>query len=327
MPKDDRQRAPTHIFTVDLEDYFQVGAFKRQISRARWDIQRRRILPAAERLLELLRVHDAKATFFCLGWIADRYPQLIRQIASEGHEIASHGWWHNSIAESAPGNFRDDVRAAKDRLEIESGQLVRGFRAPNFSIVPGTEWALDVLLETGYVYDSSMLPVKRRASGYPGVAPEPHVVHRLGGDLLEVPVSTKILFGRIPSAAGGNYFRQLPYRVTSSIIEEAEAEGRPGVFYFHPWEIDPDQPRLHVPLKTRIRHYRGLRRTATRLERLLSEFRFTSVAERLLRPEETRREEWSGSGARRRAGSRRHQTDSDARGSEIVSPQPRPVST
>ncbi len=274
---------PLHIFTVDLEDYFQVGAFEGRIPRTGWEAQPRRIIPSVERLLEILARHDAAATFFSLGWIADRYPKLIRQIAQNGHEIGSHGWWHTSICDYAPGKFRDDVRAAKDRLEMESGQLVRGFRAPNFSVVPGSEWALDVLIDVGYEYDSSMLPIQRRASGYPGATSEPHLLHRPGGELLEVPV----------------------YGVTRSTLRQAEAEGRPGVFYIHPWEIDPDQPKLQVPLKTRIRHYRGLKKTARRLERLLGEFRFTSVERRLLStsadatPPEPR--SWQDGGARTRA--------------------------
>lgn len=273
---------PVHIFTVDLEDYFQVGAFERHLSRGSWDAQPRRIVPAVDRLLEILSRHETKATFFCLGWIADRYPQLIRRIAEQGHEIGSHGWWHKSVQESTPGGFRDDVRAAKDRLEMESGQQVKGFRAPNFSLVPGTEWVLDVLLDVGYVYDSSMLPIPRKASGYPGITPEPHILRRPGGDLLEVPPSTTVLFGRFPVVAGGNYFRQLPSAVTRAALEEAEAAHRPGVFYIHPWEVDPDQPRLDVPLKTRLRHYRGLRGAPKRLESLLRRYRFTSVEERLL---------------------------------------------
>ena len=273
---------PLHILTVDLEDYFQVGAFERRIPRVGWEAQPRRIVPSVERLLEILARHDVKATFFCLGWIADRYSDLIRQIARSGHEIGSHGWWHTSIVDYAPGKFRDDVRAAKDRLEMESGRPVRGFRAPNFSVVPGTEWALDVLIDLGHEYDSSMLPMKRSASGYPGVKAEPHLIERSSGTLLEVPVTTSQLFGHVPVAAGGNYFRQLPYGVTRSALQKAEAEGRPGVFYIHPWEIDPDQPKLQVPLKTRIRHYRGLKKTARRLERLLTDFRFTSVERRLL---------------------------------------------
>ena len=281
MSKRDGDR-PVHIFTVDLEDYFQVGAFEGRISRPGWEAQRRRIVPAVDRLLEILDRHDAKATFFCLGWIADRYPRMIRWIADQGHEIGSHGWWHKSLQASTPESFRDEVKAARDRLQMESGQQVRGFRAPNFSLVPGTEWALDVLLEVGHQYDSSMLPMERSASGYPGVRAEPHILDRLRGGLLEIPVSTSRLFGCFPVAAGGHYFRQLPYRVTRATLQQAEAEDRPGVFYIHPWEVDPDQPRLRVPFKTRIRHYRGLKKTPARLERLLSEFRFTSVERRLL---------------------------------------------
>lgn len=316
-----------HIFTVDVEEYFQAGAFESLFGRDQWERMPRRVLPAVERLLELLDRFETKATFFCLGWVAARTPDLIRRIAEEGHEVAVHGWWHKSVVEFSPQSFRDDVRAARQRLEMEAGQPVRGFRAPNFSLTPGLEWALDVLVEEGYWYDSSVLPLRRNTSGYPGARPGPHVIRLPAGDLLEVPISTQKVFGRPLVAAGGNYFRQLPYRMATAALRQAEAEGRPGVFYIHPWELDPDQPRLSVPLKTKLRHYRGLKRTAERLERLLSEFRFTSVADRLLRPEEVRQDESSGSGRWRKTGSGRHQTDSDARGSEIVRPQPRPVST
>ncbi len=316
-----------HIFTVDVEDYFQAGAFETLFTRDQWERMPRRVMPAVERLLELLDRFETKATFFCLGWVASRTPELIRRIAKEGHEVAVHGWWHKSVVEFSPHTFRDDVRAARQRMEMEAGQPVRGFRAPNFSLTPGLEWALEVLVEEGYWYDSSVLPLRRNASGYPGARPGPHVIRLPAGDLLEVPISTLNVFGRPLVAAGGNYFRQLPYGMATAALRQAEGEGRPGVFYIHPWELDPDQPRLPVPLKTKLRHYRGLKRTAKRLERLLSEFRFTSVADRLLRPKQAHPAESSGSGTRRKPGSGRHHAGSHARASETASPRPRPVST
>ena len=279
-----------HIFTVDVEDYFQVGAFERSLPRGHWDAQPRRINPAMDRLLEALGRHDQTATFFCLGWIADRYPLLIRRIADAGHEVAAHGWWHKSISDLSPAEFRDDVRAAKARLEMESGQQVLGFRAPNFSLVPGTEWVIEVLLEEGYAYDSSILPMRRRHSGYPNARTAPHFLPCPSGRLLEVPVGTLQVFGRPRAALGGNYFRQFPYRLTKLGFEQAEAEGRPAVFYLHPWELDPQQPQVSVPLLTRLRHYRGLRQAPKRLERLLTEYRFTSVVACLLGDEGSRDE-------------------------------------
>jgi polysaccharide deacetylase family protein (PEP-CTERM system associated) len=272
-------RAPVeHIFTVDVEEYFQVGAFERVVSPQEWGAYPSRIERTMDALLNLLALRGATGTFFTLGWIAERYPRLVRRIHDAGHEVASHGYWHRRVDTLSPREFRDDVRASKAVLENACGTAVVGFRAPNFSIKPGGEWAFDILLEEGYRYDSSLFPIRRPGYGYPDAPPLPHFIHRPGGSLCELPLATTTWRGmRIP-AAGGAYLRHFPYAIIRRAFAEHTENGIPATFYIHPWELDPDQPRLTVPWHTKIRHYAGLARTVPRLDRLLSEFRFTSVA-------------------------------------------------
>lgn len=266
-----------HLFSVDVEEHFQVSAFDRILSRSEWDSQPSRVEANTNRLLELLQSAGVKATFFTLGWVAERHPELIRRIARLGHEIASHTWWHRKVASSTVAEFREEVHRSRHLLEQVSGTAVVGFRAPSFSIVPGTEWAFDVLIEEGYRYDSSLFPIRRPGYGYPRAPLRPHVISRPTGRLLEFPLATIDLWAfRIP-AAGGGYLRQFPLAVTQRAFRQLERAGLPGMFYIHPWEIDPDQPRLPVGWATRLRHYRGLARTVDRLKALLAEFRFTSV--------------------------------------------------
>ncbi len=270
-----------HLFTVDVEDYFQVYAFDRVIPRSHWDRYASRVVRNTEVILELLDRHAATGTFFTLGWIAERHPELVRRIADAGHEIASHGWWHRKVTSLSRTEFREDAYASRAILEQVSGRPVLGYRAPSFSITPGFEWAFDVLLETGYRYDSSLFPIRRMNYGYPKTPPLPHLIHREEGDLIEFPLATTRLGHMHIPAAGGGYLRQFPYAVIRRAFREHEAARIPAVFYIHPWEVDPDQPRLDVPWLTRVRHYRNLDKTAHRIERLLREFRFTSVASRL----------------------------------------------
>ncbi|MFC1640302.1 XrtA system polysaccharide deacetylase, partial [Gemmatimonadota bacterium] len=237
--------------------------------------------PSVDRILSILERHDAHGTFFTLGWIAERHPEIVKRILEGGHEIASHGWDHRRVTELEPDQFRNSVRRSKSVLEDLSGTPVRGFRAPSFSIVPGAEWALDVLLEEGYAYDSSLFPVSRKGYGYSSGKRYPHWLELDGGQLYEVPPTTLRRFGVNLPSAGGGYFRLLPYSLTRTALSDAERQGERGTFYIHPWEIDPDQPRFDVSLPTRLRHYGGLARTQTRLERLFSEFRFTSIAHTL----------------------------------------------
>jgi polysaccharide deacetylase family protein (PEP-CTERM system associated) len=263
---------------VDVEEHFQVSAFDGVLSREQWEAQPSRVEPNTDRLLELLDRHGAHGTFFTLGWVAERHPALIRRIISAGHEIGSHGWWHYKVGTLTPEDFRAEVRNSRALLEDLSGSPVRGFRAPSFSIVPGLEWAFDVLLEEGYTYDSSLFPIRRPDYGYPSSPSAPHRLTRPAGSLLELPMATARFLGQRIPAAGGGYLRQLPLGVIRRAFRQSEERGEPGMFYIHPWEVDPEQPRLPVGWLTRIRHYRGLEHTMARLERLLGLFRFTSVS-------------------------------------------------
>lgn len=275
-------QSPTeHIFTVDVEEYFQVSAFDAAVSRAAWLDLPSRVGCNVDCLLDVLARHDTSGTFFVLGWIADTHPEIVQRIAAAGHEIGSHGWWHRRVSTLTPQVFRSEIRASKAALEDVTGREVIGFRAPNFSIVPGKEWAFDVLLEEGYRYDSSLFPVRRPAYGYPGATPHPHFIRRPAGDLLEFPLATVSWGGLRLPAAGGGYFRQLPYALTRTAFRQHTVRGVSATFYIHTWEFDQDQPRISVPWLTRLRHYRGLSTTLPRLEQLLREFRFTSAARRM----------------------------------------------
>ena len=270
-----------HIFTVDVEEYFQVHAFEGVIRRSEWPAQPSRVARNVDVLLDLLAEWDVIGTFFVLGWVADRHPQVVRRIAAAGHEIASHGWWHYRVTSLQPDEFREDIRSSKALLEDISGQPISGYRAPSFSITPDSQFAFDILLEEGYLYDSSIFPIRRSNYGWPGAPPIPHVKTCASGSLLEFPLATSLLGSfRIP-AAGGGYLRQFPLSLVQRAFREHSAEGIPAVFYIHPWELDPEQPRIKVGPLTRLRHYRGLRSSRSCLERLFREFKFTSVAGRL----------------------------------------------
>lgn len=266
-----------HAFTVDLEEYFQVNAFESSVSREQWAELPSRVEASTDLLLELLDRHSSCATFFALGWIAERHPSLVRRIADMGHEIASHGWWHRRVTRCTEAEFRAEAVDSRRILEEVAGRRVYGHRAPSFSIVPGAEWALDVLIEAGYTYDSSIFPVHRGDYGYPGANIEAHVIRRPGGEIFEIPLTTTTVAGLRVPAAGGGYFRQLPYGLFRRAFSQRGLERRPGIFYIHPWEVDPDQPRLDVSWLSRRRHYTGLAKTLPRLERLFSEFRFDSI--------------------------------------------------
>lgn len=269
---------PRHHFTIDVEEYFQVSAFESHVPRDEWTSLPRRLPRQIDVILELLDEVDATATFFTLGWVARHEPHVVRTIADAGHEVASHGWDHRRITQLSPDEFRAQARDSRAILEDVSGTPVNGFRAPSFSIVPGLEWALEILVEEGYLYDSSLYPVRRPGYGYPGGPGCPHRLELAAGHLHELP-PTVLEMGslRLP-AAGGGTFRQLPYAFTRSAFRRAEAAGHPGMFYIHPWELDADQPRVEgLPWYVRVRHYRGLSRVGPRIGRLLSDLGFGSV--------------------------------------------------
>jgi polysaccharide deacetylase family protein (PEP-CTERM system associated) len=268
----------SHFFTVDVEEYFQVRALESVVSRDEWLSRPSRVAHSIDALLHTLEGHGTRGTFFVLGWLAQHRPDVVRSIADAGHEIASHGFWHERVTALDRDSFREDIRSSKRTLEDLVGAPVVGYRAPNFSIIPGCEWAFDVLLEEGYRYDSSLFPIRRRGYGYPGARRVPHLIRRDSGTLAEFPLATtSVLSWQIP-AAGGGYLRQFPFAMIRRAFREATDRREPATFYIHPWEIDPGQPRLPVSSLTRIRHYRGLDGALARIERLLDEFRFGTIA-------------------------------------------------
>ena len=263
-----------HHFTVDVEEYFQVSALEPYAPYAAWDSFESRVEPAVERLLELLSARGSTGTFFTLGWIAERHPAMVQRIAQAGHEIASHGYRHERVTTLTREQFRDSVRRSKAVLEDVSGQEVTGYRAPSFTIVREVDWAFDVLVEEGYAYDSSVYPGRR---GHPLEPRRAYAVRRPGGELTEYPIATLRAGGRTWPAGGGAYLRLLPFALVRSALRQAERAGAAAMFYIHPWELDPAQPRLPTDLKTRVRHYGGLARTERLLERMLAEFAFESI--------------------------------------------------
>jgi polysaccharide deacetylase family protein (PEP-CTERM system associated) len=269
-----------HIFSVDVEDYFQVVAFERIVDRGSWGRYPSRVEANTDRLLELLDGRGVRGTFFTLGWVALRFPNLVRRIVAQGHEIASHGQLHRRVTTLTPAEFRADIRESKAALEETSGQPCLGFRAPSFSIIPETAWALDLLIEEGYRYDSSLFPIRRPDYGFPESLPVPFRLSCASGTLLELPLATLQVAGYRLPAAGGGYLRQFPYAVIRKAFAHWGARGISAMFYIHPWEYDPEQPRIRCGAFTAFRHYRNLERTWPRMERLLGDFRFTSVADR-----------------------------------------------
>lgn len=271
----------THLFTVDVEEYFQVHAFEDLIQPAEWPYLPSRVERSTDRLLELLEARGVVGTFFVVGWVAERHPELVRRISSAGHEVASHSWWHRRVGDQEPEEFREDARRSKALLEDITGRPVLGYRAPSFSLSEDTTWMLEILVEEGYRYDSSLFPSHRVGhGGSPGSIRIPHLVPTPSGSLLELPLTTLKWGGMTLPAAGGAYLRHLPYGLVRAGFRGMEEEGEPGVFYIHPWELDPDQPRIPGSLVARLRHYRNLDRTGRLLERLTGEFDFTSVGRR-----------------------------------------------
>ena len=263
----------TNALTIDVEDYFQVSAMAPYIRRDEWDSRECRVERNVERILALLAQHEIRATFFTLGWIAERYPQLVRQIVDQGHELASHGYGHQRASDLSRDAFRDDIVRAKQLLEDIGGVAVQGYRAPSFSIGEGNLWAFDSLQAAGYRYSSSIYPIKHDHYGMPHA---PRFAHAVADGLIEIPVTTLRLRGRNLPSSGGGYFRLLPYALSRWMIGKVNADDRqPAIFYFHPWEIDEGQPRVAgINLKTRFRHYVNIGRMEQRLSGLMGDFRW-----------------------------------------------------
>ena len=269
-----------NALTIDVEDYFQVSAFAPHIPRSEWATRECRIEGNVDRILAMLDEHETKATFFALGWVAERYPQVIRRIVAGGHELASHGYAHERASEQTPAAFSSDVRLAKLILEDLSASAVRGYRAPSFSIGAGNLWAFECLERAGYQYSSSVYPIRHDHYGMPEA---PRHAHTISG-VLEIPATTLRLLSRNWPASGGGYFRLLPYRLSRWMIRRVNTVDRlPAVFYFHPWEVDPAQPRIPgIGLKTRFRHYLNIQRMERRLRRLLADFSWGRMDELFL---------------------------------------------
>ncbi|WP_188063873.1 XrtA system polysaccharide deacetylase [Sphingobium sp. KCTC 72723] len=267
-----------NALSVDVEDWFQVGAFERTIRRADWDSLAHRVEGNTDAVLDLFAQAGVTGTFFTLGWVAERYPALMRRIADAGHEVASHGYDHARVFTFTPEQWRADLRKARAILEDASGQAVTGYRAPSFSIDPRTPWAHPILAEEGYRYSSSVAPIRHDHYGWPD---SPRFAWKPvpGSDLVELPVTTAKLGKRTLAAGGGGFFRLLPYQFSRWAIRQVNAQaGRPAIIYFHPWEIDPDQPRrTDAPLRSRLRHYSNLSVMAPKLRRLTSDFAWTRV--------------------------------------------------
>jgi polysaccharide deacetylase family protein (PEP-CTERM system associated) len=271
MPAMSTAATITNALTIDVEDYFQVSAFAPHIARSDWERRECRVERNVERILDMLATQATKATFFTLGWIAERYPHMVRSIVAQGHEVASHGYGHQRVSDLTRSEFDTDIRLAKAILEDLSGTAVVGYRAPSFSIDGSNLWALDNLARAGYRYSSSIYPIRHDHYGMPDA---PRFAHRINADLIEIPATTlRVLRRNLPSSGGG-YFRLLPYAASRWMLRRVNAiDGQAAVFYFHPWEIDVEQPRVEgIGVKTHFRHYLNLGRMEYRLQRLLADF-------------------------------------------------------
>ena len=275
----------TNVMTVDVEDYFQVSAFERYVGRDSWDDRECRVERNVDRILELFDSHGVKATFFTLGWVTERYPEMIRRIVGQGHELASHGWSHVRVTQQQPSEFRQDILRTKALLEDVSGQDVIGYRAASYSIGANNLWALELLQETGHRYSSSIYPIRHDLYGMPDA---PRFAFSPGNDdFLEFPVTTVRLGNRNLPCGGGGWFRLVPYAGMRWAIRRVnKVDQEAAIFYFHPWEIDPEQPRQQgIDVKTRFRHYLNLERMQPRLSRLLDDFAWGRMDEVLYWPQ------------------------------------------
>ena len=278
MPDSTAPGSLTNALTIDVEDYFQVSAFAPHIKRSEWNSRECRVERNVGRILEMLSANKTKATFFALGWIAERYPQLIRQIAAQGHEIASHGYGHERASDLTEDAFFADIHLAKVILEDLCGTEVKGYRAPSFSIGAGNLWAFDCLARAGYRYSSSVYPIRHDHYGMPE---SPRFAYSVRPGLVEIPVTTLRALGRNLPSSGGGYFRLLPYVLSRWMLRRVNTgDQQPGIFYFHPWEIDVAQPRIEgISNKTRFRHYVNISRMEAKLAQLLDDFQWGRMDE------------------------------------------------
>ncbi len=271
-------KAPrTHMLSFDVEEHFQVSAFWTEERRREWDKLESRVVRNTHRILNVLGQHSTQATFFILGWVAERHPGLVKDLVNGGHEVASHGYGHELVSDLTPEQFREDVRKAKAILEDAAGRPVCGYRAPSFSISSKTPWALPILVEEGYRYDSSVYNRFKGSSDDAALQRGAVEVQTSAGPLIEVSPSTLTALGLQLPVAGGGYFRLLPYWVSRLFLKRLEKQGVPLVMYLHPWELDPEQPRMQGSMISTVRHYLNLRKTEQRLAWLLDEFSFAPI--------------------------------------------------
>lgn len=265
-----------NAFTVDVEDYFHTEAMTQIVPRKSWCSVPSRVETNTRRIFEILQRHGVRATFFFLGWVAERFPNLVREAAELGHEIGCHSYWHRPVFSLTPSQFKDDTLRSKQVIEDAVGTPIVGYRAPSFSILASTSWAFDILAELGFLYDSSTHPVSHDIYGNPSAPRTPFLTG--AGNLAEFPITTLRFLSRNYPFAGGGYFRTLPYLCVKKGFELVnKSEHMNAIFYIHPWELDSNQPRLQAQLRSRIRQYIGLSSTARKLERLLSDFQFVSI--------------------------------------------------
>jgi polysaccharide deacetylase family protein (PEP-CTERM system associated) len=264
-----------NALTIDLEDYFHVGAYAGQVRLEEWDSHPSRVAQNTDRVLELLEQHRCHATFFVLGWVAEKKPEIVARVAAAGHEIGCHSLLHRKVFDLTPQEFREDTRRAKAAIENACGKKVIGYRAPNFSITLKSAWALEILAEEGFAYDSSIFPVEHPSYGIPDAPRTPFWIDTPAGRILEFPMPTLVIGSMRSPIGGGAYLRLLPYRYTRWSISHVNLrEGNPVCVYIHPWELDPEQPHMGGNLSMRARHYFGLRSTQTKLKRLLTDLEF-----------------------------------------------------
>jgi polysaccharide deacetylase family protein (PEP-CTERM system associated) len=269
-----------NALSVDVEDWFQVTNFEKVIDRDQWDLCESRVVPNVQRILDIFAARDVRATFFILGWIAQRHPQLVRAIHERGHEISTHGYSHVQIQEQSPEEFRDDVSRAIRILEDILGEKIIGYRAPSYSIVPTTMWAWEQLSALGIRYDSSVFPIKHDRYGVASLPRFPFTVElKDGRELVEFPLSSVRILGKNIPIAGGGYLRLYPYWFIKWAVGKINRQGHPVIFYLHPWEIDPYQPRQKVSLFKRLRHYTNIAATEAKIRALIDDFRFSTVRE------------------------------------------------
>ena len=277
--KEMRVESFKNVVSVDVEDYFQVEAMAHVVQRSQWDRYACRVEGNTRRLLELFAAREVQATFFVVGWVAERFPALVREIVAAGHELACHSYWHRLVYQLNPKEFREDTQRAKDVIEQIAGLAIYGYRAPTYSIVASSLWALEILVELGFTYDSSIFPIHHDRYGIASAPRAPFRINTPSGPLTEYPLTTFRIGKHSLPVGGGGYLRLLPRWYTRLGIRRARREGLPVIVYVHPWEIDPNQPRLPGRLTSRLRHYTNLSKTYDRLNDMLREGTFTSFRE------------------------------------------------